>query len=144
MSSRNELLDYLIDNLSPLGAARGRAMFGGYGVYLDGLIVGVIAFDRFYLKVDESTRPDFEAAGAEPFTYDGKGKPIVMPYWECPADALEDPELLRAWAAKARDVSRRARKPRAGAAPRRPDGAPGRAKAKPAAKATAKRARKRR
>jgi DNA transformation protein and related proteins len=117
VAERSELLDYLVDQLSPLGDARGRAMFGGHGIYLDGLIIGLIAFDSFYLKVDDGNRPDFEAAGCEPFTYEGKDKPIVMPYWTCPADVLEDPEALRAWALKALAASRRARKP-AGARPR--------------------------
>ncbi|MGE0116617.1 MAG: TfoX/Sxy family protein [Dongiaceae bacterium] len=118
MAERNELLAYLLDQLAPLGDARGRAMFGGHGVYLDGLIIGLIAFDTVYLKVDDGNRPDFEAAGAEPFTYDGHGKPVVMPYWECPADVLEEPERLRDWALKALAASRRARKP----APKRPAG----------------------
>jgi len=45
MAARSELLDHLTDQLAPLGEARGRPMFGGYGVYLDGLIIGLIAFD---------------------------------------------------------------------------------------------------
>ena len=45
MAARSELLDHLTDQLAPLGDARGRPMFGGYGVYLDGLIIGIIAFD---------------------------------------------------------------------------------------------------
>jgi DNA transformation protein len=109
MTRRSELLDYLIDQLTPLGEARGRAMFGGHGVYLDGAIVGIVADDTFYLKVDDGNRRDFEAAGSTPFTYDGKGKPIAMSYWECPADVLEDPEQLRAWTLKALAASRRSR-----------------------------------
>jgi DNA transformation protein len=111
MTERSELLEYLTDQLAPLGDARGRAMFGGHGIYLEGLIIGLIAFDSFYLKVDDGNRPDFEAAGSEPFTYDGKARPIVMPYWTCPAEVLEDPELLRAWALKALAASRRAKQP---------------------------------
>ena len=114
MARRSELLDYLVDQLAPLGDARGRALFGGHGVYIDGLIIGIIAFDTFYLKVDDANRADFEAAGSEPFTYDGKGKPIVMSYWECPAEAMEDPDQLRAWAQKSLAASRRSSRPPAG------------------------------
>ncbi|MGH6932208.1 MAG: TfoX/Sxy family protein [Dongiaceae bacterium] len=109
MAKRSELLDYLIDQLLPLGDARGRAMFGGHGIYLDGLIVGLIAWDTFYLKVDDGNRADFEAAGAEPFTYEGKGKPIIMSYWSCPPEVLEDPDTLRNWTLKAMAASRRTR-----------------------------------
>ena len=118
MAARNELLRYLIDQLSPLGDVRGRALFGGYGVYLDGLIIGIIAFDAFYLKVDEENRPDFEAAGAEPFSYEARGRRTIMAYCECPADVLEESERLRHWTLKALAASRRA-KPATGRARRR-------------------------
>ena len=109
MAARSELLDHLVDQLAPLGDARGRPMFGGYGVYLDGLIIGLIAFDSFYLKVDDRNRPDFEAAGSAPFSYDTKsGTNTIAAYWEVPADVLEDAEQLRAWALKSLAVSRRA------------------------------------
>jgi len=109
VAARSELLDHLTDQLAPLGAARGRPMFGGYGVYLDGLIIGIIAFDSFYLKVDDQNRPDFEAAGSSPFSYDTKsGTNTITGYWEVPADVLDDSDQLRAWALKSLAVSRRA------------------------------------
>ncbi len=109
MAGRSELLDHLLDQLTPLGDARGRPMFGGYGVYLDGLIIGIIAFDTLYLKVDDQNRPDFEAAGASPFSYDTKsGTNTIAAYWEVPTDVLEDSDQLRAWALKSLAVSRRA------------------------------------
>ena len=109
MAGRSELLDHLTDQLAPLGEARGRPMFGGYGVYLDGLIIGLIAFDSIFLKVDDQNRPDFEAAGASPFSYDTKNGTItVTAYWEVPADVLDDSDQLRAWALKSLAVSRRA------------------------------------
>jgi len=109
MAARSELLEHLRDQLMPLGDARGRPMFGGYGVYLDGLIIGLIAFDTFYLKVDDENRPDFEAAGSLPFSYDTKsGTNTIGGYWEVPADVLEDSDRLRAWALKSLAVSRRA------------------------------------
>jgi DNA transformation protein len=109
MPARSELLDFVVDQLTPLGEARGRPMFGGFGVYLDGRIVGLIAFDTFYLKVDDSNRPDFEAAGAAPFAYETKNGVNTMPgYWECPAFVLDDPDSLRAWTLKSLAASRRA------------------------------------
>jgi DNA transformation protein len=109
MAARSELLDHLTDQLTPLGEARGRPMFGGHGVYLDGLIIGLIAFDTFYLKVDDQNRADFEAAGSSPFSYDTKcGTNTITGYWEVPADVLDDSDALRAWALKSLAVSRRA------------------------------------
>ncbi len=109
VAARSELLDHLVDQLTPLGDARGRPMFGGYGVYLDGHIIGIIAFDSFYLKVDDQNRRDFEAAGSSPFSYDTKnGTNTITAYWEVPADVLEESDQLRAWALKSLAVSRRA------------------------------------
>jgi DNA transformation protein len=112
MAKSSPLLDYLVDHLASLGDARGRAMFGGFGVYLDGFIIGIIAFDTFFLKTDETNRPAFEAAGAQPFAYQRGGEPAVSTtYWECPADVLEEPDQLRSWVVKSLSVSRRAKKP---------------------------------
>ena len=49
-------------------------MFGGHGLYVDDLFVALIAYERLYLKTDAQTRAAFEAAGCEPFVYDGEGK----------------------------------------------------------------------
>ena len=108
MAKSSPLLDYLVDHLAPLGDARGRAMFGGFGVYLDGVIIGIIAFDTFFLKADDTNRPAFKAAGAQPFTYQRGGEPAVSTgYWECPADVLEEPDQLRSWALASLAASRR-------------------------------------
>ena len=121
MAKSDPLLDYLVDHLSTLGEAQGRPMFGGFGVYLDGFIIGLIAFDTFYLKADDANRPDFEAAGTEPFRYRRSNQTATInAYWECPADVLEEPELLREWAAKSLAVSRRAKAKPKKSAPRKP------------------------
>ena len=112
MAKSSPLLDYLVDQMAPLGDVRGRSMFGGFGVYLDGVIIGIIAFDTFYLKVDDTNRPAFEAAGSQPFIYhQGKMDATMSSYWECPADVLEEPDQLRSWALTSLTVSRRARAP---------------------------------
>ena len=90
---------YLLDTLSDLGDVRSRAMFGGYGIYHDGVMVGLIASGVFYLKVDDGNRGAFEAEGSKPFTYRRKGqpKPVAMSYWEVPVDVLESRDALCQW-----------------------------------------------
>ena len=90
---------YILDILSDLGDARSRAMFGGYGIYHDGVMIGLIASGVFYLKVDDGNRGAFEAEGSKPFTYRRKGqkKAVGMSYWEVPADVLESREALCQW-----------------------------------------------
>lgn len=99
MSSSPEFAAHCLELLSPMGTARSRRMFGGHGFYVDDLFVGIGSGDRLYLKVDEASRPRFEAAGCEPFDFDTKhGKRVVLGFWSAPDDALESPMLMQPWA----------------------------------------------
>ena len=80
-------------------------MFGGVGLYSGELFFALIAEDTVYFKVDESTRPDFEARGMGPFRPFGDTGG-TMQYYELPEDVLEDPEALRVWAGKAIAIAR--------------------------------------
>ena len=106
MAVSPEYREWVLEQLRRVGPVTGRAMFGGYGIYLDGLFFGLIDDDILYLKVDDSNRPDFEAAGTGPFRPYGDDR--AMQYYEVPVDVLEDPERLRLWAGNALDVARRA------------------------------------
>ena len=105
MSASPEFIDYLQDQFARFGPVSVRRMFGGGGVFHQGVMIGLIADEVLYLKVDDRNRLDFEAAGMGPFTYDGKGKPMQMSYFELPADVLEDPDDLAVWATKAYDAA---------------------------------------
>lgn len=78
-----------------------RAMFGGAGIYADGVMFALIAHETLYLKVGPGNAARVEAAGLPRFTYDGKGKPIVMSYAQPPEEALEDAEIMADWAESA-------------------------------------------
>lgn len=101
------LLEHLRDLFEPLGPISARAMFGGYGLYFDGMIIGVILDEVLYLKTDEHTRADFEAAGCAPCVYDLKGTPLVMSYWSLPDEAMDSPQAMRPWAERAIEAARR-------------------------------------
>ncbi len=103
----NEFVTHVLDLLEPLGPVSAIHMFGGYGIYLHRLMFALVASDTLYLKVDDESRGEFEAAGLEPFRYTKKGKTYQMSYHEAPEDALEDAELLRDWARKAVDAAMR-------------------------------------
>ena len=99
-------LDYLTEQFSILGPITIRKMFGGAGIYFNGLMFGLVSDDCVYLKVDSTTQVDFENMGMEPFTYTGKkGTPIKMKYYQLPDDILEDLDELKIWASKAVDVA---------------------------------------
>lgn len=109
MAPNNELVAHCLELLAPLGAPRARRMFGGHGLYVDDLFVALIAFDRLYLKADAQTKARFEAAGCEPFVYDGKGQSVTMSYFSAPDDALESPAYMQPWGRLALEAALRAK-----------------------------------
>jgi DNA transformation protein and related proteins len=113
------LPDHLTDLLRPLGTIRVRRMFGGHGIYADGLFFALIVDDDLYFKTDAISRPVFVAAGLEEWVYVKRGKPVRMRYFRPPEDVYEDVESLRHWGGLALDAARRAGEPRTRAARRR-------------------------
>jgi DNA transformation protein len=105
----DEFAAYCLELLSPLGPCSARRMFGGHGLYFDGVMIGLIAYERLYLKTDEQSLPRWREAGCEPFVYDGKGKPVTMSYWTPPQEAMESPHLMLPWARLALEAAVRAR-----------------------------------
>jgi len=101
MGASREFCDHVTDLLSGFGPVAIRRMFGGAGVYRDGVMFALIAYDTLYFKVDDATRPDYERAGMGPFTYEGKSEPVTMSYFQAPPEAMEDGDLLADCARKA-------------------------------------------
>jgi DNA transformation protein and related proteins len=88
----NEFVDYIIDQMGdPLVVAK--KMFGGYGVYRDGVFFGVVDDGVLYLKTNDRTRGWYIVAGMGPFR--PNAKQTLKQYYEVPEDALDDSELLR-------------------------------------------------
>jgi len=114
----SESLSLIVESLQGLGEVRARRMFGGYGLFLDGLMFGLIAEDVLYFKVDNGNRAAFEAADLPPFMYQRQGRAIALSYYQAPAEVLEDCELALSWGAEALAAAVRSRKP-----PRRNKGA---------------------
>jgi len=77
-------------------------MFGGFGLYRDGIIFGILRRDGdIYLKSDEETAEQFRAAGSQAFAYDKEGRRFTLSYWALPSEALDDPDALKLWAERA-------------------------------------------
>lgn len=98
MTHHTSYIDHVRELMSGLGAIQTRRMFGGYGVYHDGIMIGLVAEERLYLKVDADTQARFGAAGSEPFVYQGAGKRVQTSYWSAPEEALDAPHLMLSWA----------------------------------------------
>jgi DNA transformation protein len=115
--------DYVLGQLAEVKHVHARAMFGGIGLYADDLFFGLVAADTLYFKVDDTSRPAYEAAGMGPFR-PFADKPMTMSYYQVPVAVLEDAADLTAWANAAITVAaakgarerkrpaRRRRKPR--------------------------------
>jgi len=103
-----EFASYVVDLMQSIGLVNAKAMFGGYGIFLEGLMFGLIADNILYLKADKETENEFKAKGLENFTYNKKGKEFKMSYYQAPHEALENGEKMHPWAAKAFSAARRA------------------------------------
>lgn len=98
-AANDGLLAHVAEQLEALGDVSSRAMFGGYALYRHGLIFGIVHDDTLYFRTDEASRAAFEEAGSVPFS--PRGGQTLHAYWEVPAEVLEDPEVLGAWARRA-------------------------------------------
>jgi DNA transformation protein len=92
-----------------LGPVTIKRMFGGKGIYHMGRIVAVEVRGEMLLKADEQSAPEFAAAGATQWAYEGKkGSPVRMPYWSIPDDAYDDPDVMARWVRLAYEAALRA------------------------------------
>lgn len=103
MRQGQEFGEHACDLLTGVGApfdqgTRLRRMFGGHGIFCDGVMFALIADEVLYLKVDEETKPAFLDAGCDTFTYNKAGKLVELSYLTVPDDAAENIPELRPWA----------------------------------------------
>ncbi len=108
MAVNEEYLKYVQDQLSEFGEIEIKRMFGGIGIFKDGLMFAKIGGDTFRLKVDESNQKQFEDRGMKPFYSEKKKK--GMPYWEVPQEILEDRKELAKWANQSFDIALKLKK----------------------------------
>ena len=57
MASSKDFVQYIVDQCSETGDIVAKKMFGDYGIYCCGKIIGLICDDKFYLKPTETVRP---------------------------------------------------------------------------------------
>lgn len=89
-------LEYVLDQLQAFGLVLPRAMFGGYGLYREGVFFGIVAGGRLYFKTDELARGRYLERGSEPFQ--PNPRQTLVTYYEVPPDVLEDAGRLADWA----------------------------------------------
>lgn len=103
----SEFTDYLTELFEQFGPVYVRRMFGGHGVYHDGMIFGLVVDDTLYLKTDPATAHRFESRGLGPFEFNKAGKTIKTSYYLAPAEILDDPEQAALWARQSFEIAYR-------------------------------------
>ena len=109
-SKQPEIVRRFLALTTPIGAVDAKPMFGGYGFYFEGTIFALEAYGQIWLKADPETHARFEKAGSERFVYEGKNRPIEMPYWTLPKEAERGGAALRRWIDLALAAARRSGK----------------------------------
>ncbi len=109
--------DYVVELLAGMGRVQARRMFGGAGLFRDGIMFGVLLNDVVYFRVDEALQADLKALGSEPWVYTRNGEAREMGYWRMPETAADDPDEAaeigrRAYAAAVKRKAESAAKPR--------------------------------
>ena len=101
--SRQEkaFVNYVLELMQSVGPVTARAMFGGHGIFLDGLMFGLVADSVLYLKVGKDNKDDYIQRGLEPFSYRKNGKVMKMSYYQAPEESLEDADEMNSWANRA-------------------------------------------
>ncbi len=107
MSEAQEFATHIVDLLEAFGPCEARRMFGGFGIFHQGLMFGLIADGSLYLKADDESRALFEAEGCDAFTYYKKDKPYQLSYYLAPEAFFEDSEHCLRWARLAFDAALR-------------------------------------
>ena len=88
-----------------------RRMFGGEGIFVGDLMIGLVVDEQIYLKAGDGNRGDFLVEGAQAFSYERGKKRIAtsMSYYAVPERLLDDPEEFGQWVRKAHDAALAAR-----------------------------------
>ena len=100
---------YVVEMMQSIGPVQHKFMFGGYGLFLDGLMFGLITDNTLYLKTNKNTEHLFKNKGLEAFTYQMKNKAVRLPYFQAPEEILEEHHAMNEWANRAYSIALHAR-----------------------------------
>ena len=104
--------EYIRELFASFGPVTVKRVFGGAGIWSDGLMFALVFDGAIFLKVDEASIPDFERAGSRPFVYTRAKSPgrvgrASLSYWRLPERLYDDPEELAVWAGRAFGIAQR-------------------------------------
>lgn len=122
---KSDFVEHVVETMRSFGSVESKSMFGGWGLYHDGVFFALVAEDTLYFKADAQNAAQFEAGKLPPFVYESKvGERIVMSYRQAPAEALESPAVMETWARLGYGAALRAVRAKNPGKPRRKTEAP--------------------
>jgi TfoX/Sxy family transcriptional regulator of competence genes len=88
MATQQRTIDYLIEQTTSAGTVSAKPMFGEYGVYVDGKMIGSVCDDQLFVKPKALGRVHAESASDAPLY------PGAKPHLLIEADRWDDAEWL--------------------------------------------------
>lgn len=107
----SEFVEFLHEVFASFGRLQARRMFGGYGLYHEGVMFGLVADEVLYLKADSTNMHYFTEQQLPPFQYHRGERVVSLSYFQAPDAIYDDQELAALWARRSYDVAYRGRRP---------------------------------
>jgi DNA transformation protein len=107
-SARDEFVDYVVELMAGWAGVTARKMFGGHGLYREGLMFALIVEDELFFKTDPENVAQFERAESHPFVYQNQERIVRLSYWLAPASSLDSPAEMGGWCQSAYGAALRA------------------------------------
>ena len=104
--------EFIRELFAPFGPVTVKRMFGGAGIWSDGLMLALEFDGAIFLRVDEASIPDFEREGSKPFVYTRAKSPgrvgrASQSFWRLPERLYDEPDELAVWARRAFAIAER-------------------------------------
>jgi len=106
----SEFVDYLSEVFERFGTIHAKKMFGGHGIYHDGIFFALVADEMLYLKADSTIAHHFETKNLAQFCYVKDGKTIKMSYYLAPEEIYDDRDKAAIWAKRSFEAALRGKK----------------------------------
>jgi len=97
-------VEHLHEVFADFGPISAKRMFGGWGVYHDGLMFALVVDDTLYLKADAEDLDAFTALGLGPFEHRTKDRVTRMPYYRAPDGIIDDRAQAAHWARQSASI----------------------------------------
>jgi DNA transformation protein len=105
-------LAHAVELMQGLGPVEAKRMFGGWGVFHEGLCFAIVMGETLYFKTDDTNRAEFDRRDLEPFTFEKRGERVVTGYRAAPEEAFESARVMTEWAKGAYGAALRKSAPR--------------------------------